>query len=268
MQEHDAKLQQVADFFDREVTTFLASRVFLEHGSRLAEIAMLKPGERVLDIGTGAGAVLFPAAEAVGDRGLVVGIDLAEAMATATRAEALRKGVVNVELHQMNAEQLTFPDGSFDAVVSGFVFQFIPDLARTLAEVRRVLSPGGRVAVSVWGPMNELTRRTRDLRNEYPDPVPVPSSQTFASPEALGQPFEKAGFRILQATAESRTYSFANEDDYWGQRLTQHNDNLPVDLMARYKEQVFEVLRATRSPDGQLQETRTAIYVVATPGTE
>src|SRR5688500_2176491 len=83
-------------------------------GRRLVEGVGVSAGDAVLDVATGRGAVLFPAAERVGPGGSVVGIDLAVGMVERTRAEIERRGVANASVRQMDAERLDFADGSFD----------------------------------------------------------------------------------------------------------------------------------------------------------
>ena len=96
---------------------------FAYFGRRLVELADIRVGACVLDIASGRGAVLFPAAARVGTGGEVVGIDLADAMARATSGEAARRGL-NARVSVMDAEELTFPDESFDYVTCGFGMMF------------------------------------------------------------------------------------------------------------------------------------------------
>lgn len=264
MQPHDDKLTAVSDWFSREAPTYQHSRVFRECGSRLSEFAAIEAGERVLDVGTGSGAVLFPAAAAAGETGAVVGIDLAEPMLATARAEARRREILNVELHQMNAEQLSFPDQTFDVVVSGFVLSFIPDLTLALAEVRRVLRDGGRLGVSVWAAPSDVAGRIRALRDELIELPPIPSSQTFRSEEALTARLEEAGFRVVRASTERVTTEFADENDWWTmERAFWGSDGLPAELTARFKQGVFEIMRSGRNEGEPLQDPRVAIFVTA-----
>jgi O-methyltransferase/aklanonic acid methyltransferase len=105
------------------------------------------PGKRILDLACGPGTLSYPLAQAVLPGGEVVGIDLAPGMLEVARSEAPAGLPVRFEL--MDMEDLRFPDHAFDAAVSGHGFQFVPDLRRALAESRRVLKPGSRMAASV-----------------------------------------------------------------------------------------------------------------------
>ena len=142
--EREARKAQTKTLFNTVCPDYDAGPgCFAHFGRRLVEVAHINAGARVLDIASGRGAVLFPVAERVGAGGEVVGIDLADAMAHATSAEAARRGL-KARVHVMDAEALTFPDASFDGVTCGFGIMFFPDQDRGLAHMRRV--GGGYVA--------------------------------------------------------------------------------------------------------------------------
>ena len=122
---------------------------FAHFGRRLVDVAAIASGNRVLDVASGRGAVLFPAAEMVGASGDVIGIDLAEEMVRATNEDAARLGL-RVRVQLMDAEHLDFPDAAFDRVLCGFGIMFFPNQERALREFHRVLDPGGQPAVSTW----------------------------------------------------------------------------------------------------------------------
>jgi ubiquinone/menaquinone biosynthesis C-methylase UbiE len=105
------------------------------------------PGMRVLDLACGPGTLSYPVAEAVSPGGEVVGVDLAPGMIDLAQRDAPPGLPVRFEL--MDMEDLGFPDHTFDAAVCGHGFQFVPDLRLALAETRRVLKPGSRMAASV-----------------------------------------------------------------------------------------------------------------------
>jgi len=99
---------------------------FAHFGRRLVDVAGINAGARVLDIASGRGAVVLPAAERVGPGGEVVGVDLADAMVHATSEEAARRGL-KARVSVMDAEALTFPSESFNFVICGFGIMFFPD---------------------------------------------------------------------------------------------------------------------------------------------
>ncbi len=113
--------------------------------------ASLAAGERVLDIACGTGLVTFDAARDVGPGGRVLGIDLSGKMIDAAQQRAARRKSANVGFARMDAEALAAPSGSFDAALCALGLMYFPDPARALREMLRVLRPGGRVSLSVWG---------------------------------------------------------------------------------------------------------------------
>jgi arsenite methyltransferase len=126
----------------------------------------LSAGERVLDLGSGAGTDSLIAAQMVGEQGRVVGIDMTAEMLAKARAAASEAGVGNVEFVEAEAEQLPFDDASFDVVISNGVIDLIPDKDAVYAELHRVLVPGGRLQiadVTIQNPVSEEGRRNIDL---------------------------------------------------------------------------------------------------------
>ena len=120
--------------------------------SRLLEIAAAKPGEHALDIACGTGLVTFPLAQAVTPTGWVVATDISQAMVDILRAEAERRGMPQVEAFRADAETLeALPAATFDLVTCALGFMYFPEPDRAMAEIMRVLKPGGRVIIAVWG---------------------------------------------------------------------------------------------------------------------
>ena len=129
-------------------------------------LGRLAPGERVLDLGSGAGADSLVAAQMVGADGRVTGIDMTPEMLAKARAAAAELGATHVEFVEAEAERLPFADKSFDAVISNGVIDLIPDKDAVFAELYRVLAPGGRLQiadVTIQNPVSEEGRRNIDL---------------------------------------------------------------------------------------------------------
>ena len=108
----------------------------------------IRPGETVLDLGSGAGNDAFVASALVGATGRVIGLDMTADMVARARANAVRLGRTNVEFVQGEIEDIPLPDASVDLVVSNCVLNLVPDKAAAFAEIHRVLKPGGRFAIS------------------------------------------------------------------------------------------------------------------------
>jgi SAM-dependent methyltransferase len=129
-------------------------------------LGRLQTGERVLDLGSGAGTDSLVAAQMVGPEGSVIGIDMTPEMLAKASAAAAEMGATNVEFVESEAEHLPFPDASFDVVISNGVIDLIPDKDAVFSELFRVLAPGGRMQiadVTIQQPVSEEGRRNIDL---------------------------------------------------------------------------------------------------------
>lgn len=217
--------QSVAGVFHRASSTYdhVGPGFFAHFGRGLVNHAALPLNARVLDVACGRGAVLFPAAEAVGTNGLVIGIDLAEGMVQETSREATQRGLTNVQVRQMDAEHLDFPDALFDVILCGFALFFFPQLERALAEFHRVLKPGGRIAVSTWGnKFDEEWEWFDKLVEKYLPPQPKRDQQPessdepdFETPKGMEKIIEAAGFTDIRVVTEIADFAYATKEEWW-----------------------------------------------------
>jgi len=129
-------------------------------------LGRLARGERVLDLGSGAGTDSLVAAQMVAADGQVTGIDMTPEMLAKARAAAAEMGATNVEFVEGDVQELPFPDESFDVVISNGVIDLAPDKGAVFSELHRVLAPRGRIQiadVTIQKPVSEEGRRNIDL---------------------------------------------------------------------------------------------------------
>lgn len=112
------------------------------------QFAKIKPGDTVVDLGSGAGNDCFVARSVAGESGRVIGIDMTDAMLTRARENARKLGFTNVEFRAGDIEQMPIEDNTADVVVSNCVMNLVPDKEKAFAETFRILKPGGHFSIS------------------------------------------------------------------------------------------------------------------------
>jgi arsenite methyltransferase len=143
-----ARIAQAFGYTAEELRSIPAEATLgLSCGNPVA-LASLRPGETVVDLGSGGGVDVFLAARKVGPEGRVIGVDMTGDMIALARRNAAEAGVANVEFRLAEIEAMPIPDGAADCVISNCVLNLTPDKQKTFAEIFRVLKPGGRLAVS------------------------------------------------------------------------------------------------------------------------
>ena len=130
-------------------------------------VAELCEGERVLDLGSGGGIDVLLSARRVGPTGYAYGVDMTSEMLELTRANAAKAGATNVEFLQGQMEDLPLPDSAVDVVISNCVVNLSGDKPRVLAEMFRVLAPGGRIGISDVVAEDHLTMTDRAARGSF-----------------------------------------------------------------------------------------------------
>jgi arsenite methyltransferase len=226
-----ANLPLAAQLYGREAVADLpesVTDVALGCGNPTA-IAQLKPGETVLDLGSGGGIDCFLAAQAVGPTGYVIGVDVTESMLTLANHNKAKLGLSNVEFRHGQIEALPVESASIDSIISNCVIDISPDKAAVFAEAFRVLKPGGRVSIAdtvIQGAVPEALKANID---RWAGAVITP----LITLEAYVQCMRQAGF--VEVTVESLTsYGLENLeafDEASRQTLTQGVDwsTLPAD---------------------------------------
>src|SRR5690606_1979760 len=172
----------------------------------LVEFAEPRPGQAVLDVGCGTGAAARRAAERVGQSGRVIGVDVNAGMIDVAQSLPPADGA-RIEWAVQNACELSFPDGSFDVVLCAQTLQFVEDRGRALAEMHRVLAPGGRVAVSLWcdleaSPYFDALVRSVTRHIGAATAVGLRAAFGLSDPKAIRALVEAAGFQRFEAVIE------------------------------------------------------------------
>jgi enediyne biosynthesis protein CalE5 len=162
--------------------------------------AQIAPGMKILDLASGTGEPSLSLARAVGPKGRVVATDLVPEMLAAAQQNADTQGLRNMEFRAADAEHLPFADSEFDRVTCRFGMMFFPDIPRAMAEIRRVLKPGGQACFAVFGTPQENPFLMVSLgpflkRAKMPPPPPdAPHIFRFADMAKLENALGQAGF--------------------------------------------------------------------------
>jgi arsenite methyltransferase len=158
--------EQLYDAADREALPDAAVLASLGCGNPTA-VAALRPGETVLDLGSGGGIDVLLSAQRVGPEGFAYGLDMTDEMLELARRNAAEAGATNVEFRKGHIEAIPLPDASVDVVISNCVVNLSADKAAVLGEVARVLRPGGRVGISDVVADDALVPADRAGRGSY-----------------------------------------------------------------------------------------------------
>ena len=217
----------------------------------LLEAAALAPGEHVLDLAAGPGLLARNAARQVLPDGWVLASDIAEGMLAEGQRRAAAEGLPDLLAAACDAEHLAFGDGSFDVALIGLGLFIFPEPGKALAELRRVLRPGGRLALSVWGPREAvpLIARAQDcIARLLPAPkVARPSVFRLGEADALATLLGEAGFTDVHLTPHRLSCRFDSADAYWQAFLDLAGG--AAEALARLPEATQAQLRAAVAAD-------------------
>jgi ubiquinone/menaquinone biosynthesis C-methylase UbiE len=188
-------------------------------GKRTVTNLNLQAGAKVLDVGCGTGASALPAAEIVGPKGVVVGVDLSARMVDRARAKATKRGLRNVEFRLADMTSLDYPDGHFDAVVSVFSIFFVPDMEGLVRELWRMVRPGGKLAVTTWGPRifePAYSRWQTAIKRERPELHSAFNPwDRITDIESVRRLLQDGGVANVEVVAEDGFQTLRSADDWW-----------------------------------------------------
>jgi len=187
---------------------------------RLVEMADVEEGDRVLDVAAGYGEPALTAARRAGPEGGVIATDISAEMLDFGRQRAAANRVENVEFMQADAHSLDFPHESFDAAVSRWGIIFDPDGEGAADKVRGFLKPGGRFAISSWGPPDRVPflsiamKSAMEKLDVQPPPPGTPGPLSRPTEEAIGGLLEGGGFSDVTVEELEVTMPFESADEY------------------------------------------------------
>lgn len=209
MEKHKKWVQEI---FDRASPTYgdEENRFFGMLGERLVSRSGVSPGASILDVATGKGAVLLPASRIVGSRGKAFGVDLSLGM-----IQELGKKVASpwIQLKQMDAEHLLFPDETFDVLFCAFAIFFFSNVEKALSEFKRVLKPGGKLAISIWGKRSPLNLWVMEKAKGL-GAVQSLRAQDIETKAAL-QKILEADFPSVRVNEENIDYFYKSKESWW-----------------------------------------------------
>ena len=254
-----------ADHFDDAPLAF-----WDRSGRHTVERLHLAPGASVLDVGCGTGASALPAAEAVGPGGHVLGVDLAERLLELAQAKATQRHLQNVEFRLGDMMALGLPDQHFDAIISVFSIFFVPDMEGLVRELWRMVKPGGKLAITTWGPsfwepVYPLWREA--LRAERPDLYTVFNPwDRITTPEQVQQLLQNSEVPGAEIVSESGSQALRSPQDWWtiilGSGTRGTVDAMDAATATRIQKLMFNWVR-----DNGVQSIQTnVIYAVAAKG--
>ena len=196
-----------------------ALRFFPFCADHIVTVLQPKPGQKVLDVATGTGAVAVALAQAVRPAGRVIGIDLSEGMLARAQQNIRKMALDNVDLFQMDAENLEFKRDYFDASVCSFGLFFMPQMDKALNELARVTKTGGMVLFTSFtqNAFQPLRRQMfADLANCGLEPASLHmASEKLTQPEDCQRLIRQAGLAQAQVHKKQLGYHLQSADDWW-----------------------------------------------------
>jgi SAM-dependent methyltransferase len=228
----------------------------------MLELSRPRPGERVLELACGTGGPGLDAAPLVAPGGEVVISDFAAEMTAIAAKRIAELGLPNASTRLLDLEHIDEPDGSYDVVLCREGLMLVPDPVRAAREIRRILRPGGRVVISVWGPRerNPWLGVVFDTVTEQlgvPTPPPgIPHPFSLGDAGELHEVLATAGLARVEVGELSTPYRAASADEWWERTaalagpLARKLAALPDDAARALRQRAAEAIGAYRTPAG------------------
>ena len=203
-----------ADFYDHPVNTF-----WEWYGQQTVSRLRLEAGEKILDVCCGSGASAIPAAQAVGPNGFVLGVDLAENLIDLAKTKARERGLENIEFRVADMLDLDLAPSTFDVVICVFGIFFVPDMQQAIQTLWKLVRPGGRLAITTWGPRFFEPVNTafwNAVRNERADLYKGFNPwDRISEPESLRTLLLSTGAEMPDVVPENRRHRLRSPEDWW-----------------------------------------------------
>jgi ubiquinone/menaquinone biosynthesis C-methylase UbiE len=214
IQKSTATFNSAADYFDAPALPF-----WNRFGQNTVDRIQLQPGAKVLDVCCGSGASAIPAAVKVGHTGSVLGADLADSLLELARQKSQQQGLTNIEFRCGDFTSLGLPNESFDAIICVFGIFFVPDMEAAVAELWRMLRPGGKLAITSWG-----TRVFEPANQTFWNAIKIERPELYkqftpwyriGDTDSLKALLESSGATNVEVFAEIDSHQLTTPEDWW-----------------------------------------------------
>ncbi|MCP4357523.1 MAG: class I SAM-dependent methyltransferase [Chloroflexi bacterium] len=227
---------------------------FSYFGRRLVQLVQIPDGAKVLDVATGRGAILFPAAQQVGKHGQIIGTDLSMGMVRQTATETQQANLKQVSLLQMDAQHLAFATASFDFLLCGHAIFFFPSAVN---QFYRALKPGGQIGLTIlakgfldwfWELFRTYASLSDNDKNDKQDDLAVDT------PAGLKALLSGAGFENVAVIEEVTDFIYANEEEWWSTLWTlgvrDQMEKMKPATLENFKTDISQKLQPFKQSDG------------------
>ncbi|MBZ4322754.1 class I SAM-dependent methyltransferase [Streptomyces huiliensis] len=259
----------VAEDYDRTGVEF-----FGPVGERLVELTDIRPGDAVLDVGCGRGAVLLPAARATGPSGRAIGIDLSFAMVAAVRRDAHARGLRQADAVVMDGQTPSFCPAGFDAVTGGMSVHMLSDLPAAYRAYHRLLRPGGRLALSAPTTVDHPQTRVFGLHSvarlsagHDTGSTVYPNAPAFGGTALARSQLAAAGFQDIKAVEESTLITAASAEHFlrwtWTHGMRALWERIPAAERRLAEEEIVAEARARSEAPDKLVLRVPILYLLA-----